>query len=76
MQNLVRTIVDQLVDDPANVDIDMNEKDCIITIFVEKCEIGRVIGKQGRIARAIRSIVESAGKKQNLRYSVKIEERN
>ena len=75
MLELVRTIVDQLVDDPSNVDVSVDDTNYVITISVEKSEIGRVIGKQGRIAKAIRSIVKSAGMKHNVKYSVEIDER-
>lgn len=75
MLELVKAITDQLVDDPTNVDIKVDEEKELITIYVEKCEIGRVIGKQGRIAKAIRSIVKSCGMKHNKRYTVEIEER-
>ena len=75
MLELVRTIVDQLVDDPSNVDINVDDTNYVITILVDKSEIGRVIGKQGRIAKAIRSIVRSAGMKHNVKYNVEIDER-
>ncbi len=75
MLELVRTIVDQLVDDPSNVDINVDDVNYTITILVDKSEIGRVIGKQGRIAKAIRSIVRSAGMKHNVKYNVEIDER-
>lgn len=75
MQELVRTIVNQLVDDPTNVDIEVDENIGVIYIKVAKCEIGRVIGKQGRIAKAIRSIVKASAMKNHKRYSVEIDER-
>ena len=75
MLELLKTITNELVDDPKNVDIQIDEENSVITIFVEKCEIGRVIGKQGRIAKAIRAIVKSCGMKNNKKYTVEIEER-
>lgn len=75
MLELLKTITNELVDDPKNVDIQIDEENSVITIFVEKCEIGRVIGKQGRIAKAIRAIVKSCGMKHNKKYTVEIEER-
>lgn len=75
MLELVRVIVNQLVDDPTNADIIVDEENQVININVSKSEIGRVIGKQGRIAKAIRAIVKSAGMKANKKYSVEINER-
>lgn len=75
MQELVRTIVNELVDDPTKVDIVIDEENFVINILAEKSEIGRIIGKQGRVAKAIRSIVKSAGMKQNKKYNVEINEK-
>lgn len=75
MQELVRTIVNGLVDDPAMVDIVIDEENSIININADKSEVGRIIGKQGRVAKAIRAIVKSAGMKQNKRYNVEINEK-
>ncbi len=47
-----------------------------IVIYVAKKDIGKVIGKQGRIARSIRTIVKSASAKGNVRYNVVIEEKD
>lgn len=75
MQELVRVIVNGLVDDPNKVDIVIDEENSVININADKAEVGRIIGKQGRIAKAIRSIIKSAGMKQNKRYSVEINEK-
>lgn len=75
MQELVKTMVEALVDDPSKVDVVVDENNFVINIFAEKSEIGRIIGKQGRVAKAIRSIVKSAGMKQNVRYNVEINEK-
>lgn len=47
-----------------------------IVIMVSKNEIGKVIGKQGRIARAIRTLVKAANSKGSVKYNVVIEEKN
>ncbi len=75
MQELVRTIINGLVDDPSLVDIEIDEENQIININSDKSEIGRIIGKQGRVAKAIRAIIKSSGMKQNKRYSVEINEK-
>ena len=75
MQELVRTIINGLVDDPSLVDIVIDEDNQVININSDKSEIGRIIGKQGRVAKAIRAIIKSAGMKQNKCYNVEINEK-
>ena len=47
-----------------------------IVITIAKKDIGKIIGKQGRIAKAIRTLVKSASSKSNVRYNVVIEEKD
>jgi len=47
-----------------------------IVITISKNDIGKVIGKQGRIAKAIRTLVKSANGKNAVKYNVVIEEKN
>ena len=75
MQELVRTIINGLVDDPNLVDIVIDEDNFVININSDKSEIGRIIGKQGRVAKAIRAIIKSSGMKQKKRYTVEINEK-
>ena len=75
MQELVRTIINGLVDDPNLVDIVIDEDNFVININSDKSEIGRIIGKQGRVAKAIRAMIKSSGMKQNKRYTVEINEK-
>lgn len=75
MQELVRTIIDGLVDNPDLVDVVIDDDNNVISINADKSEIGRIIGKQGRVAKAIRAIIKSAGMKQNKRYNVEINEK-
>lgn len=51
-----------------------NANDIVITIA--KKDIGKIIGKQGRIAKAIRTLVKSASSRSNVRYNVVIEEKD
>lgn len=46
-----------------------------IVVTVAKADIGKIIGKQGRIAKAIRTLVKAATAKSNVRYNVVIEEK-
>ena len=77
MQELVKYIVENLVDDPTKVEVTTSQDGdtVVININAEKDEIGKIIGKQGRIAKAIRTVVKAGGIKQNVRYSVEINEK-
>ncbi len=62
MKQLIETIVKPLVDYPEDVRIetDENENRIVYKLFVHPEDRGKVIGKQGRVAKAIRTIVYSA----------------
>ena len=62
MKPLIETIVKPLVDYPEDVHIetDENESRIVYKLFVHPEDRGKVIGKQGRVAKAIRTIVYSA----------------
>lgn len=62
MKQLIETIVKPLVDYPEDVRIEMdeNESRIVYKLFVHPEDRGKVIGKQGRVAKAIRTIVYSA----------------
>ena len=74
MQELLRTIVAGLVEDPSAFAISEdapNEEGVIVYhLHVAADDMGRVIGKQGRIARAIRIIMRSGAAKSNQKIAV------
>jgi uncharacterized protein len=62
MKDLIETIVKPLVDFPDDVHVSVHEEDTSITyqLSVNKKDMGKVIGKQGRVAKAIRTVVYAA----------------
>ena len=79
MENLVKYIVCELVDDKDNVVVETHEeseKVSIINVSVNKDDIGKIIGRNGKIAGSIRTIVKSASAKSGKRFIVKIGERD
>lgn len=62
MKQLIETIVKPLVDRPEEVRVEMDEQESRVTykLSVNPEDMGKVIGKQGRVAKAIRTIVYSA----------------
>lgn len=76
MKELVQIIAEALVDNPEQVVVTEEEKDdCIVIhLCVAQEDMGKVIGKQGKIARAIRTVVKSAGSKIEKKIIVDIEQ--
>jgi len=74
MKELLETIAKALVDYPEDVHVNEveGEKSMILELTVSKDDMGKVIGKQGRIAKAIRTVVKAAAIKENKRVSVEI----
>ncbi|MCL2532259.1 MAG: KH domain-containing protein [Oscillospiraceae bacterium] len=78
MKELLIALAQGLVDDPDAVRVTVDEPDERGIIFyhlhVAPDDMGRVIGKQGRIAKAIRTIMKSAAVRANEKISVEIDE--
>jgi predicted RNA-binding protein YlqC (UPF0109 family) len=76
MRETVEMIVKALVDDTEAVEVrEVERKDAlIIEIRVAQSDMGKLIGRQGRTVRALRSIVHAASVKQNRRYILDIVE--
>lgn len=76
MKQLIETIVKPLVDFPEDVRVDVIEEDQRVTyqLSVNKSDMGKVIGKQGRVAKAIRTVVYAAGSSQQKKIFLEIHE--
>lgn len=74
MGHLVEIIAKGLVDNPEQVNVNEIEgnRSIILELKVAPEDMGKVIGKQGRIAKAIRTVVKAAATKQNKRVIVEI----
>jgi len=74
MRDLITVIAKALVDHPEDVVVsEAQEKDEVVyRLSVHPSDMGKVIGKQGRIAKALRTVVTSAAVKHNKRVSVEI----
>ena len=74
MSELVRAIAKSLVEHPEAVEVSASQSNgtTIIQLKVASDDMGKVIGKQGRIAKAIRTVVKAAATKANLRVVVEI----
>ncbi|SHI69578.1 MULTISPECIES: KH domain-containing protein [Clostridium] len=74
MKELVEIIAKSLVDNPDLVQVKevAGEQSIILELKVAPEDMGKVIGKQGRIAKAIRTVVKAAAIKENKRVVVEI----
>ena len=74
MRELVEVIAKSLVDYPDEVVVTQNETDksIVIELRVAQSDMGKVIGKQGRIAKAIRAVVKAAASKVEKKVIVEI----
>ena len=73
-KELVEVIAKALVDDPESVTVNerTEKKTTILEVRVADSDMGKVIGKQGRIAKAIRSVVKAAAAKEDKKVIVDI----
>ncbi len=74
MAELLAYLARELVDDPASVRVDTEERDdaLILVLHVAPDDIGKVIGRQGRIARALRTLVRASAAREGRRVLVEI----
>jgi len=74
VKELVEFIAKSLVDNPKEVEISEVEgkRSLVLEVKVHPDDMGKIIGKQGRIAKAIRTVVSAAAVKENKRVTVEI----
>jgi predicted RNA-binding protein YlqC (UPF0109 family) len=75
LKNLIEILVKALVDDPEAVTVEeMDEGDSVtFTVNVAEDDLGKVIGKQGRVANALRTVAKAAALKNRKNVFVKIQ---
>ena len=76
LRGLVAYLATNLVDDPENVEVEARQRggSVFISLRVPEEELGKVIGRGGRIARAMRTALMIAGSRNNVRASLDIED--
>jgi predicted RNA-binding protein YlqC (UPF0109 family) len=76
LKELVEFMAKALVDKPDNVEVDEipGQQTTLLALKVDKEDLGKVIGKQGKTAAAMRTIIRAAGTKLNKRYHLDIVE--
>ncbi len=76
MKDLIRFIAQSLVDQPDAVEVDEFDEDgtTVLELHVAADDLGKVIGKQGRTARAMRTVLQAASTKLRRRFTLEIVE--
>lgn len=74
MKDLLEFIAKSMVSDPSSVVVKetVNNDSVVLELHVAENDMGKVIGKQGRIAKAIRTVVKAAASHENKHVSVEI----
>ena len=73
VQKVVEYIVNEIVEDPKSVTVDLKQEDdssVAIEVRTADQDMGRVIGKRGRVARAIRVVAQAAAEEEGLTATV------
>ena len=76
MLELVKFIAQQFAEKPDEMKFLEQTEDGVttITIVLAESDMGKVIGRQGKIAKALRTLVKAVGQKENKKYNVEIKE--
>ena len=77
MVELIKFVVSQFAEKPELIDYDVAEKgnEVTVTVTLDESDMGKVIGRQGKIAKAMRTIVRAATPRGSKRYVVEIKEK-
>ena len=77
MLDLVKYVVEQFAEHKDAIEYEVNEKGSVteIAVLLEESDMGKVIGKQGKIAKALRTLVRCASAKEGKKYNIEIKEK-
>ena len=77
MLELVKFVVGQFAEYKDSVEYKVSEEgdNVTITVLLEESDMGKVIGKQGKIAKALRTLVRCASAKEGKKYNIEIKEK-
>ena len=77
MIELIKYVVGGFAEKPDQVEYDINDdgKNVSVTVTLSSSDMGKVIGRQGKIAKALRTLVRVGSVKENKKYNIEIVER-
>ena len=77
MIELIKYVVTRFAEKPEEIEYEIVEdgKQVNVTVTLSDSDMGKVIGRQGKIAKALRTLVRVGGQKENKKYNIEIKER-
>ena len=77
MLDLIKYVVEQFAEDKANIryEVEETEEAITVTVLLSDSDMGKVIGKQGKIAKALRTLMRCASAKEGKKYNIEIKEK-
>ena len=78
MIELIKYVVGRFAEKPEEVEYDVADdgKNVTVTITLSASDMGKVIGRQGKIAKALRTLVRAGSLKENKKYNIEIKEKS
>ena len=76
MLELIKYVVQTFADEPNSASFEVEEDGNVVnvTVFLKSSDMGKVIGKGGKLAKALRTLVRAGSQKENKRYNLEIKE--
>ena len=76
MLELIKFIVEQFAEKPESIQylVTENGNNVDVTVLLEESDMGKVIGRQGKVAKALRTLVKTASQKEGKKYNIEIKE--
>ncbi len=77
MLELIKYVINNFAEKPEEIEYDVVEdgKNVNVTVTLSASDMGKVIGRQGKIAKALRTLVRAGSQKENKKYNIEIQER-
>lgn len=74
-KDIVEFIVKKIVDNANEVSVSLDDKDdsCYVSVSVAKNDLGKIIGRNGRVIKTIKTILSSIARKENKEFDIKIQ---
>lgn len=77
MIELIKYVIESFAEKPDEIEYEIVEvgKEINVTVTLADSDMGKVIGRQGKIAKALRTLVRAGSQKENKKYNIEIKER-
>ena len=77
MLELIKYVINMFAEKPDEIEYEVVEdgKNVSVTVTLSESDMGKVIGRQGKIAKALRTLVRAGSQKENKKYNIEIVER-